>query len=342
MFDEILKKIIRKNYITEENYKKFNVSKGLRDSTGKGILVGLTKISEVHGYLVDEGEKISDHGRLLYRNIDIFDIVRNTKKNILGFEEISYLLLFGELPNLKELNWFNNYLESKQKFFNKNFIKNFIKKNCSENIMNSLQRTILNLYEIDEFSEDISLENVLNQSLSLISNIPILILSLYFLKHNKIDNINNIINASYLKGKYSFSEKILYLLRNGKKFSKKEVNILDVLLILHMEHGGGTNSSFTNYVISSTSTDIYSCISASIGSLKGIKHGGASQKALNMIKYILDYTKDDFSKENIKKCLLMILKKKLFDKKGLIYGFGHAVYTKSDPRAIILKKKLLY
>lgn len=327
------------NFISPETYEKYNVKRGLRDIHGKGVLVGLTRISEVHGYLVDEVEKIPDEGRLLYRGIDIFDIVRGFQKDCrFGFEEVTYLILFGILPKREELEWFQRY-QAEKRFLRKGFTEDYIFKNASHNIMNALQRAILNLYIFDPEADVITLDNVLLQSLDLIAKMPILMAYTYQSKKHYYEKKSFSLYPPRVE--YSTAENLLYMMRSDGKFTNKEAEVLDLALVLHAEHGGGNNSSFTNHVISSSGTDTYSAITASIGSLKGHLHGGANKKTLKMIAYIVETIGENPTDGAIRDCLVSIVKKEAFDKSGLIYGMGHAIYSLSDPRAILFKEKAL-
>ena len=335
--EELAKDLLEENKIDSELYKFYNVKRGLRDEHGKGIVVGLTKISEVHGYLVDEGEKVPDKGKLLYRGINLIELVRGFQKDSrFGFEETSYLLLFGKLPNKRELNWYKEYL-SENRNLDKDFIEEQIFRNPSYNLMNALQIGMLTLYNYDENPDEITLLNVLKQSLNLIAKIPIMMAYTFLSKLSYYNNID--ISLIEPRKDYGTAENILYLIRENGTFTIKEAEILDLALVLHADHGGGNNSSFTNYVISSSGTDTYSAISASIGSLKGPKHGGANKKVVEMMEYISETIGLNPTDDEIKDIIRKILKKEAFDKSGLLYGMGHAVYTTSDPRAMLFKEK---
>lgn len=333
----LIEDLAKENYIDNELYKLYNVKRGLRDEHGKGVLVGLTKISEVHGYLVDEGEKVPDEGKLLYRGINLENLVRGFQNDgRFGYEETSYLLLFGKLPNKEELNWYNAYMSERRTLI-KGFIEDYILKNPSINIMNALQRNVLTLYVFDENPDEVTLGNVLIQSLDLIAKVPTLMAYAYQSKKHCYEKEN--LHLYSPKSEYSTAENILYMIRENGSFTRKEAETLDLALVLHADHGGGNNSSFTNYVISSSGTDTYSAIAAAIGSLKGPKHGGANQKVLEMMEFIADELGDNPTDDEIKSLLRKIIKKEAFDRSGLIYGMGHAVYTASDPRATLFKEK---
>lgn len=335
--EQLADNLLQENKIDTELYKFYNVKRGLRDEHGKGIVVGLTKISEVHGYLVDEGEKVPDKGKLLYRGVNINDLVRGFQSDRrFGFEETSYLLLFGKLPNREELDWYKEFISINRRL-DKDFVDEEILRRPSYNIMNGLQKEVLALYSYDENPEGIDLLNVLKQSLNLIAKAPSLLAYTFLSRYSYYNNIE--IRLYEPRDDYSTAENILYLIRENGQFTSKEAEILDLALVLHADHGGGNNSSFTNYVISSSGTDTYSAISASIGSLKGPKHGGANAKVVDMMEFISEAIGINPTDEEIKNLLRKMLKKEAFDKTGLVYGMGHAVYTTSDPRAVLFKEK---
>ncbi|RKD21530.1 citrate synthase [Caminicella sporogenes DSM 14501] len=327
----------KNNRIKPEFYDKFNVKRGLRNNNGTGVLVGLTEIGSVHGYIFEKNIKIPTEGKLFYRGIDIEDIVEGfQKEGRYGFEECIYLLLFGKLPTQKELNDFNNLLDE-YRTLPQNFTENMILKIPSKNIMNKLQRSILVLYSHDENPDDISIKNILKQSLKLIARFPTIISYCYQSKAHYFDKKSLFIHPPQ-KG-IGTAENILFMTRADNKYTKTEAETLDLCLVIHAEHGGGNNSAFATHVVSSSGTDTYSAIAAAVGSLKGPKHGGANIMVHEMILNIKENVPDYQNKSKLKDYLLKILKKETFDKKGLIYGMGHAVYTKSDPRACLLKKK---
>ena len=328
---------INNNQISPEFYKKFNVKRGLRNEDGSGVLVGLTNIGDVHGYIMDENEKIPVEGRLRYRGIDVRDIVEGFQEDKrFGFEEVIYLLLFGQLPNKKDFNYFKEILGS-YRSLPKGFTEDMILNTPSNNIMNKLARSVLAHYSFDEKAEDSSIENVLRQSISLISRFPSIVAHAYQAKSHYYDH-----NSLYLhtpESELSTAENFLSMIRPHKKYTQLEAELLDLSFVLHAEHGGGNNSAFTIHVVSSASTDTYSAIAAGIGSLKGDRHGGANIKVHNMFEDIKANVKDWSNDKAVKDYLVKILNKDAFDKTGLIYGLGHAVYTLSDPRAVLLKKK---
>lgn len=328
---------IRNNQISPEHYKKYNVKRGLRNEDGSGVLVGLTEIGEVHGYIMDENEKIPVAGRLRYRGIDLRDICDGFQSdNRFGFEEVIYLLLFGQLPNKKEFDYFLNML-GEYRALPKGFTEDMILNTPSNNIMNKLARSVLAQYSFDDNPEDSGIENILKQSISLISRFPTIVAHSYQAKSHYYDH-----NSLYLHTpdpKLSTAENFLSMIRPDQIYTKLEAETLDLCLVLHAEHGGGNNSAFTIHVVSSAMTDTYSTIAAGIGSLKGDRHGGANIKVHNMFADIKENVKDWSDEKEVKDYLVKILNKEAYDGSGLLYGIGHAVYTISDPRAILLKKK---
>lgn len=323
------------NQIPQELYQKYEVKRGLRDISGKGVLAGLTKISEIHSYILSEGDLIPCEGKLYYRGYDIEDLVDGfIGTGRFGFEEITYLLLFGKLPSNHE---YDNFRELLSSFYNlpKDFLNETIMSSPSKDMMNSLAKSVLTLYTFDENAEDTSIQNVLRQSLQLISQFPSLIVYAYhsFAFAHKKENI--VIKSP--KPEYSIAQNILHMLRPMDTFTEQEAKILDLALVLHAEHGGGNNSSFTTHVVTSSGTDTYSCIAASLASLKGPKHGGANIKVVKMFDDIKETVKNWTDEDQIRAYLYRILDKQAFDNSGLIYGIGHAVYSESDPRALIFK-----
>ncbi len=315
-------------------YIEYDVKRGLRDSAGKGVLTGLTEISDVNGYQLINGRSIPAEGTLYYQGINIQDLVAGLKKRKYGFEETIYLLLFGKLPTKEQLTMFLDVMFDLQNL-NGRFVRDVVMKASNANIMNSMQRCILTLYSYDENPEDISVENVLRQSLEMLGKMPIIaVYSYHAYRHFRRNETLLIRNPQ--RG-YSIAENILLMLRADGKFTELEAKVLDIALMLHAEHGGGNNSTFTNHVVTSSGTDTYSAISASIGSLKGPRHGGANLKVQEMFENIMANVKDWTDEAEISDYLQKILNKEVFDKSGLIYGMGHAVYTLSDPREVILK-----
>lgn len=324
------------NYIDPALFTKYAVKRGLRDLDGRGVLVGLTEIGEVHSYIVDENEIIPVPGRLIYRGIDIADITKGyLTEGRYGFEETSYLLLFGNLPTADELNSFENLLGS-QRNLPEDFVRDMILKAPSKDVMNSLARSVLALYSYDDNADDTSIANVLRQCIKLIAAFPTLAVYAYQAYAHYHDNQSLFIHAP--QPHLSTAENILHMLRPDSKYTHLEATLLDLALILHAEHGGGNNSSFTTHLVTSSGTDTYSVIAAALASLKGPKHGGANLKVVRMFETMKEEINDWDNDDEIETYLMRLLNKDAFDKAGLIYGIGHAVYSVSDPRAIILKE----
>ncbi len=325
------------NIIDESLYKKYNVKRGLRNANGTGVLVGLTNIGEIKGYETDqEGSKIPCEGKLYYRGYEIKDLVRNyIEEDRFGFEEVTYLLIFGSLPTEKQLQAFTEYV-SNQRELPMGFSRDMILNTPSKSIMNKLARSVLALYSYDENPDSTDIENVLRQSISLIGYFPALLAYSYQAKSSYFDN--RTLHLRYPKAELSTAENILRMLRSDGSYTDLEAKSLDLSLILHAEHGGGNNSAFTTHLVSSSGTDTYSAISAAIGSLKGPKHGGANIAVIKMIKDLKENVKDISNRKEVDNYLIKVLKKQANDKSGLIYGVGHAIYTLSDPRAIMLKE----
>ena len=323
--------------IDKDIYEKYAIKRGLRNKNGTGVLVGVTKVGDVLGYEIKDGKKIPAQGELFYRGYPLTAMVRDIEKSQrLGFEEVIYLLLFDKLGKEKELEYFKKVLAQNRKL-PAYFIEDAILKVPGADIMNKMMRAMLALYTYDENPDGTDSLNVLRQSISLISKMPLLAIYSYQVKIHKFDNKSLVIhNPAPDK---SIAENILAMLRVNQKYSREEAAILDLLLIIHAEHGGGNNSAFATHVVSSSGTDSYSAMAAGLASLKGPRHGGANIKVANMIDNIKENIKDEENREEIKSYLEKILDKKAFDREGLIYGLGHAVYTLSDPRALILKEK---
>ena len=325
------------NYISDDIYNKLNVKRGLRNKNGTGVLVGLTKIGSVLGYSIDkDGKKVPSEGKLYYRGIPIEKLVAQFRKEkTFCFEKTMFLLLFGKVPSNFELKMFISTLKEYQHLPDE-FIEDFILRKPGTDIMNQLQRSVLCLYTLDENPDDISLSNLIDQSLNLIAKFPSLLVYCYQACNYKHFNKSLIIHNPVEE--YSIAQNILHMLRSDNNFTELEAEVLDLILVIHAEHGGGNNSTFTSHVVSSTRTDTYSSISASIGSLKGPMHGGANSMVTKMVEDIKKNT-NPYDEVKLKEYLKKIFQKEVFDKKGRIYGMGHAVYTISDPRAVILKKK---
>ena len=336
MFAELGRMAEDSGRIEQELYTKFEVKRGLRDIDGRGVLVGLTKIGEVHSYVVEEGEMVPVPGRLIYRGYDVVDLVDGfMSEGRFGFEETVYLLLSGQLPNLKEQEDFHNLLTKYQKLPG-SFARDIILKAPSKDIMNMLARSVLSLYSYDEKPDDASVENVIKQCICLIARFPCLAVYAYQAYSHYHGNKSLFIHSP--QAELSVAENILAMLRADSKYTKLEAALLDLALVLHAEHGGGNNSSFVTHVVTSSGTDTYSAIAAAIGSLKGPRHGGANHKVVRMFDEMKEQIKDWEDDEEIESYLDKVLNKKAFDRAGLIYGVGHAVYSVSDPRAVILKK----
>lgn len=333
--DKLEKKLMDIHRIDPNLYVEYDVKRGLRDSSGKGVLTGLTEISDVRGIQLVNGRRLPADGELFYHGINVKDIIGSLNGRKFGFEETIYLLLFGKLPTQKELDFFVHVLSDLQELSGR-FLRDVVMKASNENIMNAMQRCVLTLYTYDDAPDDISPGNVFRQCLELICKLPLIaVYSYHSYRHFRKDEMLFIRNPE--KG-LSMAENILLMLRPDGQYTPLEAQVLDVALILHAEHGGGNNSSFTTHVVTSSGTDTYSSISASIGSLKGPRHGGANIKAQKMFNYLKTNVKDWENEEEIAEQLQLILDKKVFDHAGLIYGMGHAVYTLSDPREIILKE----
>lgn len=324
------------NKINIELFDRYQVKRGLRDIDGRGVLVGLTEIGDVRSYIIEENEIIPVPGKLLYRGIDISDIVDGFLKNdYFGFEETCYLLLFGDLPTPQELKDFEKLL-AEYRNLPDDFVRDMILKMPSKDIMNSIARSVLAFYSLDESPENTSVENVLRQCLILIACFPLMAVYGYQACTHYHDNNSLIIHSP--QPNLSTAENILHMLRKDSKYTKLEAKLLDLALVLHAEHGGGNNSTFVTHVVTSAGSDTYSVIAAALGSLKGPKHGGANIKVAQMFEDIKQNIKDWKDDKEVEEYLVKILNKEAFDNSGLIYGIGHAVYSISDPRAVIFKE----
>lgn len=326
----------KENKINTSLYDKYEVKRGLRDINGKGVLTGLTEISEVKASEVDEnGVSHPCEGKLYYRGYDVEDIIAGfTKDGRFGFEETVYLLMFGSMPDREELIDFNTILGN-YRCIPPNFVRDIIMKKPSCDIMNAMARSVLMLYSYDKKADDVSIPNVVRQSLQLISEFPLLaVYSYHAYRHSHIGGSLIIHEPDPTK---STAENILTLLRDDGKYTALEAQILDIALVLHAEHGGGNNSTFTTHVVTSSGTDTYSAIVASLGSLKGPKHGGANLKVVDMFADIKANVSNWDDEEELTQYIDAILNKKAFDKTGLVYGMGHAVYSLSDPRARVFR-----
>ncbi len=324
------------NAIDSELFLKYDVKRGLRDISGKGVLAGLTDISEVRSYIVIDNDMIPCEGKLFYRGYDIEDLVAGfVSEGRFGFEEITYLLLTGSLPDQKKLLDFTKLLQKKM-VLPKNFFRDVIMKAPTADMMNMLARSVLMLYTYDSKADDIEEENVLNQSLDMIARFPLLSVLAYHAYNHTRKGAPLFIKEP--REDYSIAENFLYLLRPDGNFTPLEAKLLDMALVLHAEHGGGNNSTFTTHVVTSSGTDTYSTVAASLGSLKGPRHGGANIKVTYMFEDMMNQLEDWTDTAEIENYLRKILHKEAFDRQGLIYGMGHAVYSLSDPRAMILKQ----
>ena len=323
------------NYIDQELYKSMNVKKGLRDLNGKGVLAGLTNVSDIQAKKIVDGVEVPCEGNLYYRGYNIKDLVAGFKDaDHFGFEEVAYLLLCGNLPTEPQLAEFSRVL-AERRDLPKNFTRDVIMKAPSPDMMNNLARSVLMLYTYDPKADDTSLPNVLRQCVNLIAQFPRLAVYSYHAYNYRKLGDNIVIYAP--RPELSTAENILYMLREDHQFTKLEADILDMALVLHMDHGGGNNSTFTTHVVTSSGTDTYSVIAAALGSLKGPKHGGANIKVSQMFADMKQQLTDWEDEDAIKEYLVALLDKKAFDEKGLIYGMGHAVYSISDPRADIFR-----
>ena len=316
-------------------YGKYNVKRGLRDINGKGVLAGLTQVSNVQAVKVVDGKEVPCAGSLYYRGYNIKDLTAGfVKDDRFGFEETTYLLLFGVLPDKKQLEEFKQLLAN-QRSLPRNFVRDVVMKAPGRDIMNALSRSVLTLYSYDNNPDDISLPNVLRQCLNLISQFPMLMVYGYH-AYNFRRGQDLFIYAP--RPELSMAENILMMLREDRQYTELEARILDMALVLHMDHGGGNNSTFTTHVVTSSGTDTYSTISAAMASLKGPKHGGANIKVTQMFADMKEEVKDWEDDDEVRAYLEGLLARERFDKKGLIYGMGHAIYSVSDPRAEIFKK----
>ncbi|MHB1421551.1 MAG: citrate/2-methylcitrate synthase, partial [Bacillota bacterium] len=336
MLKDLCIKAKQSSLIDPELFTKYQVKRGLRNVDGRGVLVGLTSIGDVHSYIVDENEMIPVPGRLVYRGFDISDITQGfLKEDRFGFEETCYLLLFGDLPSNEELKEFQQLLSSYRRLPD-DFVRDIILKMPSRDIMNSISRSVLALYSLDDQAEDTSIGNVLKQCLKLIAFFPLI--AVYGYQALSHYHGNNSLYIHSPKPDLGTAENILHMLRPDSQYTKLEATLLDLALVLHAEHGGGNNSTFVTHVVTSSGSDTYSVISAALGSLKGPRHGGANIKVVQMfddLKRNINNWDDD---SQIEEYIVKLLRKEAFDQSGLIYGIGHAVYTISDPRAVIFKE----
>ena len=330
-------KIERKSRIDLDQFWKYGVKRGLRNPDGTGVMAGLTNICSVEGYYIEDGERVPKNGVLKYRGLNINDIIEGCERdNRFGFEEVVYLLVFGSLPTRDQLDAFKKVL-GECRLLPDTYIEDVLMKNASMSVMNKLQRCVLISYSFDENPDDNSVENVLRQVVQIIAQMPVMMCYAYQVKRKKFYSKSMYFHP--VKNDLSTAETILRSIRADKSYTDEEAKLLDICLILHAEHGGGNNSTFTTRVLTSSGTDTYSAVSASIGSLKGFRHGGANIAVSNMIDEIKNNIEDITDDAQIAAYLEKIIRKQAGDGSGLIYGMGHAVYTVSDPRAVILKRK---
>ncbi len=337
MDDKKLNNIKEQVYTTDPSfYQMYNVKRGLRNSDGTGVIVGLTSVGDVSGYIIDDNEKVPTEGRLRYRGINITSLAENCIANDrFGFEETCYLLLYGKLPTQSELQDFNKLLAD-LRVLPDGFIEDMILKAPSSNIMNKLARSVLALYSYDDNPDDLSFENVFKQSIELIARFPSMIAYALQAKQHYYNGKSLYIHQPKIDG--CAAENFLHLIRPDNKYTELEARLLDLCMILHAEHGGGNNSTFTTHVVSSSGTDTYSAIAAAVGSLKGNKHGGANIRVVEMMNELKANVANWKDKDEVASYIAKIINKQAFDKSGLVYGMGHAIYTISDPRSVLLKK----
>ena len=335
-FDQLAELCRENSRIDSRLYGQYHVKKGLRDINGKGVLAGLTQISKIQAYEEKDGEIIPCDGRLYYRGINIYDLVDGLiREGRMGYEEVAYLLLFGQLPSRQELETFNHML-AKLRTLPRNFVRDIVMKGPSKDMMYTLSKSVLMLAGYDHRADDLSLPNVLRQCMMLIAVFPMLAVYGYHAYNHYIRGESFYIHNP--KEDLSTAENLLRMLRPDTRYTMLEAKVLDLALILHMEHGGGNNSTFTTHVVSSSGTDTYSVMAAALGSLKGPKHGGANYKVIRMMQDLKKVVRDPSDQDEVDHYLTKLLRKEAFDKKGLIYGMGHAVYSISDPRAQVFKR----
>lgn len=327
---------VENNRIDPKYYEKFSVKRGLRNSDGSGVLAGVTNICNVHGYVMNEGEKTPDEGKLVFRGYNINDLVNGVvADNRFGYEEVAFLLLTGKLPTKEQLDNFVGLL-SEHRDLPAGFFEDMILKAPSKNIMNKLSRSVLSLYSYDDIPDDTSVKHEVDTAISIIAKMPVFMVVAYYVKQRYFEN-KTLVMHPLIPG-LSTAETILSILRPDRQYTDEEAKLLDIMLMLHAEHGGGNNSTFTCRVLTSSGTDPYAAYSAAIGSLKGPRHGGANHKVLEMQRCVMENVKNWEDEGEVADFLRKILRKEAGDGSGLIYGMGHAVYTLSDPRAVILKQ----
>lgn len=327
--------ITKVNSVDPELYERYPVKRGLRNSDGSGVIAGITNISNVHGYVISEGDKIADEGKLTLRGYDLYDLLSGDENKRFRYEEIAYLLLMGDLPTQEQLDFFVSRLDAHRELPD-GFTASKIMSTPSPDIMNLLARSVLVLYADDPNAEDRSYDHEISTAVTLISRLPRIMVLAYYAKQAAF-NGKSMIMHRFIPGE-STAETILSMLRPDRHYTEEEARMLDIMMCLHAEHGGGNNSTFTCRVLSSSDTDPYSAYAGAIGSLKGSKHGGANHQVLAMQKEIKENVSDWENEDEVASYIAKIVNKEAFDHTGLIYGMGHAVYTKSDPRAVVLKK----
>lgn len=333
----LCEEFLKNNCIKAEDYARFDVKRGLRNADGTGVMAGLTKICSVEGYYINDGERVPKDGSLIYRGIQMRDIVKACNdENRFGFEEVVWLLLFGTLPTKSQLENFTAILAECRELPDE-FIEDMIMKAPSKDIMNKVARSVLALYSFDENPDDLSLANVLRQSVQLIAQVPAIMAYAYQVKRRVYDHESMYLHQN--DKNLGMAESILHSIRADSKFTDEEAKLLDTCMIIHAEHGGGNNSTFATRCVTSSGTDTYSAIAAGIGSLKGPRHGGANIKVHRMVADMKAHISDPTNEGQVADYLTKIIRKEAGDGTGLIYGMGHAVYTLSDPRAVILKAR---
>ena len=336
---DLCKEMEKNTGIDPKLYEKFHVKRGLRRSDGTGVVAGITNICNVHGYILNEGEVEAIPGELIYRGYSINDLVANVEKeDRFGYEETVFLLLFGNLPTASELEMFNTYISLKRDLPS-GFVEDMILKAPSKNIMNKLARSVLALYSYDDESEGKRIENEMRTAISLIAKLPVIMSCAYQVKRRHYDNASLIMHP--IRYEENTAQTILSMLRTDRQYTKEEAQLLDTVLMLQAEHGGGNNSTFTCRVLTSSGTDPYSAYAGAIGSLKGHRHGGANIKVIQMLDNFKENIKNWEDEGEVADYMRKVIRKEVNDHTGLIYGMGHAVYTISDPRAVILKKKAM-
>ena len=324
------------NHLDPAYYEKWDVKRGLRNADGTGVMAGLTQIGNVLGYYVQDGERHPMEGQLIYRGINVEDLIEGfMSEGRFGFEETAYLLLFGALPTREQLSRFQQLMAACHTLPDM-FTEDMILKAPSRDVMNKLARSVLALYSYDDNPDDNSLANQLRQAVSLIARVPVIVAHAFATKRHYFDNESLYLHRP--QPELSVAENFLYSVRHDNKYTEQEARLLDLCLVLHMEHGGGNNSAFACRVLSSSGTDIYSAIAAAVGSLKGPRHGGANKKVMEMFGYIEQGVSDWSDDDEIRAYLTKLLRREAGDRSGLIYGMGHAIYTISDPRAVLLKR----